>query len=484
MDIQNREDDGSQNNIIPQKTYIVFFDKIKAQFMLILLSTFTVFSLYYNNINEMTFKEILFPLLINIVICEILYFILKFIVKNKIESVFYALLIFYTLLNFKWIDGKQMSSIPYWNTVPIVLYLLFIIIAVIHKTKIKLILDKILVLSILGVLVSYSMIFINNFGNNQNNSAGIETNINKNTVSVKADKKDNLPNIYFIILDEYSSFKQMKKWYDYDNKVFYDYLTNKNFNIVMDSQNESMNKLTLHITTNYINLDYVSTKNNYYEGKKLRQNPKLLTLLEEYGYNITLEGAHDIGWKGSSVNMESRTINGEDIYDLLYGRNIFYPFRNNSQEYIDDISIEKFNKYIEKDKKQSFIYIHFMAGHVPLMYNEEKQNSKNNFFNMKDKSIYIGQYKHITSEIINSINKIIDKDPESVIVVLSDHSQRNLEDANGNHIIPAKDFQQVFNAVYYKGEKLNLDNTLSGVNTYRTVLDKVLGTNMGVINVP
>ena len=248
-----------------------------------------------------------------------------------------------------------------------------------------------------------------------------------------------------------------------------------------------MNTLTMYITTNLININYVSTDNDFMATTQLRNNPYLFQLLEQHGYQVRYKGGPQIGWKDSQIKLSSTTIEGETLNDIIYGKNILYPLFEKNQNIIqkqEEDLYDYFTEYIQNISDSSFLYIHFRAGHVPLVFNVDSINNSNQFFNMKDKSLYLGQIKYTTTRIMQILSKIIEKDPDSIIIIQSDHSQRNLEDENGNKIIPVKDSQQVFNAVYYKGETLNFDNTLSGVNTVRLVLDKILNTNLGVIDVP
>lgn len=463
---------------------------IYGQIALILIVIYPIVSLFLNNINEVRFTEILLPIFINIIVSEIIFVIIYILTRQYIASIVYSAILFYIGINFKDYFYKLIDTVYYWNAVPIVLYITIVILMIIHYTKIRLILDKLLLFATIGVVCSIGLVLVNNADKlvkkntvSDNITAANEIDSERNVVKKQAD----LPNIYYIILDEYSSFKQMKKWYDYDNKEFYDFLKKYNFNIIEDSQNESMNTLTIYITTNLINLNYVSTDNNFMSTTALRNNPFLFKFLSQHGYQVRYKGGPQIGWEDSSINISSTTIEGETLNDIIYGKNILYPLFEKNQNIIqkqEEDLYDYFTEYIQNVKKSSFLYIHFRAGHVPLVFNVDTINNSNQFFNMKDKSLYVGQIKYTSTRIMQMVSNIIEKDPNSIIIIQSDHSQRNLEDENGNKIIPVKDAQQVFNAVYFKGENIDFDNTLSGVNTVRLVIDKILNTNLGVIDVP
>lgn len=463
---------------------------IYGQIALILIVIYPIVSLFLNNINEVRFTEILLPIFINIIVSEIIFVIIYILTRQYIASIVYSAILFYIGINFKDYFYKLIDTVYYWNAVPIVLYITIVILMIIHYTKIRLILDKLLLFATIGVVCSIGLVLVNNADKlvkkntvSDNITAANEIDSERNVVKKQAD----LPNIYYIILDEYSSFKQMKKWYDYDNKEFYDFLKKYNFNIIEDSQNESMNTLTMYITTNLININYVSTDNDFMATTALRNNPFLFKLLAQHGYKVRYKGGPQIGWEDSSINISSTTIEGETLNDIIYGKNILYPLFEKNQNIIqkkEEDLYDYFYEYIKNIDNSSFLYIHFNAGHVPLVFNVDTINNPNKFYNMKDKSLYLGQIKYTTNRIMQIVSNILEKDPDSIIIIQSDHSQRNLEDESSKRIIPIKDSQQVFNAVYFKGEFIDFDNTLSGVNTVRLVIDKILNTNLGVVDVP
>lgn len=464
---------------------------IYGQIALILIVIYPVLSLFLNNINEVRFTEILLPVFINIIISEIIFAIIYAVTRQYIASIAYSVVLFYIGMNFKEYFYKLIDTVYYWNAVPIVLYLTIVILIIIHQTKLRLILDKLLLFATIGVVCAAGLTLFNNADILMKQSTVHDnTTANKiDNITNVIDKRADLPNIYYIILDEYSSFKQMKKWYDYDNKEFYDFLKKYNFNIVSDSQNESMNTLTIHITTNLINLDYVSTDNtDFFGSQQKRNNPYLFKLLDEYGYTIEYYGGPAIGWKNNEmVNNQSTTASGEKFIDLIYKNNILYPFVKKEKTAAAEKELKFWEQFLntERSKNNNFVFFHSNGGHIPFSFDEYGNKiSFTKSMDLRDKSVYIAQYKYITRLTMDAVKQIINKEPNSVIIIMSDHSMRYLEDDSGKKIIPIHDFQQVLNAVYFQGKKIDLADNLSGVNTLRTILDMILGTNMGVVDVP
>ena len=82
-------------------------------------------------------------------------------------------------------------------------------------------------------------------------------------------------------------------------------------------------------------------------------------------------------------------------------------------------------------------------------------------------------------EIADSITK---NDPDAIVWILSDHGARASTDSE-HPGFPYEDMTNFFNAVYYQGEKLDIEG-LSGVNTFRLILNKLLKTNYEAIRLP
>lgn len=458
------------------------------QILLIIICVSPVISTYFSNIGGVPFREFILPLIINIVICEILYLIYIVIYKNMVKSIIYSLITFYIIINFKKIDiiFQEVPFIYYWHTIIILIMCCFILFNILNKLNIGNVLEKILLFVSIGVIASNIFIL---FENKPEQKEEIIQKVSQDNITNYTATKTNLPDIYIIILDEYSSFKQIKKWYNYDNKVFYDFLKENNFNIILDSQNESINISTSSITTNMLNLNYVVTDNDYILINDYRKNPPLFSLMDQNSYDVNYMGGPGIEWNDKTVKRVSKTIDGKNIYDILYENNILYPFKSNDiykEVYLSEQQQwETLNEIINDSKKRKFAYFHFNGPHVPYVFDKEGNFiNKENRVDFQDTVAYVDAYKYTTKKTMDVIKSIIQKDPKSIIFVFSDHSMRHLQDKNGKRIIPTKDSQQIFNAVYVGGETIEFKSNESAVNTLRKTLSKVFGIKLEEVNVP
>lgn len=295
------------------------------------------------------------------------------------------------------------------------------------------------------------------------------------------------PNIYYLIFDEYSSVDFMKKYYDYDNSALIDHLQQKEFNVSLTSKNASI--LTTVVTTQLVNLDY--TADNTWESHELqllRENGALFSLLREQGY--TLSGAGDAALYGlpsavGAVDRGSETVSGESMADLLIKRTPLYilyasDYPKDAQEILKSIDYMKDpNNHTGTNR---FTLCHLNIPHQPFIF--DKNGNLNRVFsnNWEDQDYYRNQYIFATTTMEEIVDSIIADDPDSVIILQSDHSARAYGDLFFK-MFPLEDMRSILNAVYFRGEPLEIEG-LSGVNTLRTLCNALFAAEYEMVNDP
>ncbi len=328
------------------------------------------------------------------------------------------------------------------------------------------------------------------------------------------------PNIYFFILDEYSSFDMLSKYYGYDAKVFSDFLTSKGFNISRESY--STDNETEHAICDRLNMDYISRHLSKNDCMKGIYNAPLHQILTDMGYK-EYQIANSKYFKGIESLTSDSSSNGayedvnmfgdDDTEDIASDGSIsdalselfasgdsntkvdtaalnqlgFYPsdyirktteFKQNKLHNYADSLLEKFD-YFENSANYNFVgttprvtYAYMTATHVPFIFNEYGGIIpwKNNR-NWEDTNVYLNQYKFINKHLMASVSTIIKNDPDSIIIIMSDHGIRYHHDCKKKHTfyITDKDSCRIMNAVYIKGQQYNIEG-LSGINTMRYIL--------------
>lgn len=351
-----------------------------------------------------------------------------------------------------------------------------------------------------------------------------------------ADQTFGLPNIYFFILDEYGTFDIMEKYYGYDNKVFYDFLKSSGFNISRESY--GTDNQTANCFADLLNLDYISKKLSKNERSNAIQNAGLFSILKELGYtqyqianstyfkgipslikgiaeedndeeekdvnlfgdqaaadvfdtSITSALAELLG-QDNSKNVDTEALNQWGYYPSEYVRNskAYKTYKERKNMSRADATLRIFD-YLESTdiytkSKPYVVYGYMLPTHVPFVFDEYGgilPYSQNR--NWEDRNIYLNQYKYANKRLIVSLSTIIANDPNSIIILMSDHGIRYHSDCTKKHTfyITNKDSCRILNAVYIKGEEHDIEG-LSGINTLRYVLSLYEGQDYPPIKDP
>lgn len=300
------------------------------------------------------------------------------------------------------------------------------------------------------------------------------------------------PNLYYIIVDEYASFDEIEKYYGYDNSSFHKYLTDASFCVSDSSYNRVPN--TVRSIADNVNLGpAVQPEMDYAECENLIRNGTLYGVLEGMGYDLyqlgTLYPLPLLMEKSNFLlNSNAVTMNGETATEILMKNSMLMPLPtilywrrigNRAETELLDWLIDPAN-YNDKGNRAIFAYV--CSPHPPFYYDANGNLvDEENWTNWTDKRYYLDQYIHITHYLEKTLTAILHHDPDSVVIVQSDHGLRYHNDSSKPHTfhIDFDDQRQILNAVYFRGERLDIIG-LSGYNTWRAVLS-ALGENYPVL---
>ena len=457
---------------------------------IIFMCIFPSIFLYSRNVGEAEIYEIFMPILVLLIVAVGVFIIINFIIKDVINSTFCTLVFIMIFSNFTIIEKifkTVFSNLKYWHIIEILLFIFInLVIFIYNKNNNKIIMqmDKVFCI-IFGGLVIFNLILAT--PNIIKKISAKPENISVESTT-QQDNKSSYPNFYYILLDEYSSFSSIKKYYDYDNSEFYNFLKDLNFNISTNSHNDSIDTIT--ITTNILNLDYViSDEDDLLRAEKMkyRENPPMFNIPFENGYEIN-NYSEIVSWDGEYGNIPDsyNSIFG-DFTKMVLDNTVLYPLLVAKDEIVERkntlILLDCLEQTYESHESSVFTYAHLNIPHAPFVFDEN--GNMTNFSKLndwKDKSCYLGQYIYTTDRIEKIVKNIITNDPDSIIVLQSDHSARWTQDQNGNEIVSNEDARSVLNAVYYKGEQIDIEG-LTNVNTMRYIFSHLFGLNLPEIEV-
>ncbi|MBR2724247.1 MAG: hypothetical protein IKB72_02265, partial [Ruminococcus sp.] len=123
--------------------------------------------------------------------------------------------------------------------------------------------------------------------------------------------------------------------------------------------------------------------------------------------------------------------------------------------------------------------------HQPFYFDEEGNLKETNKYlnDWSTKDHYLEQYKYSTKLLTQSIENIIENDPESIIIIMSDHGLRMHEVGRDTWMkdMTPRDNADIICAVYYKGEDFTDIEGLCGANVLISVVNEAYGYDIPIV---
>lgn len=289
-----------------------------------------------------------------------------------------------------------------------------------------------------------------------------------------------LPDIYYIILDEYGSERFLRDHYSYDNGEFIGWLESRGFYVAADSKS-NYNHTELSLASS-LNLKYV----NYLSGElgersrymaplwRMIEDNSLMRFLKSRGYKFAFFGT------GYSVTRSNRyadvsrvecRLRTEFITTLLNSTTLrcFKPSHVTRKSVLATFAeIPRVRKNIEGPM---FLFAHVLPPHPPYLFDRNGGPSKQGD---DMKAMYLEQLRFVNKKVKQMVDGIISvSDRPPVIVIQGDHGP----------FLDEKD------PVFYTTENLNallvpgpddiFYSSITPVNSFRLILDRLFGTRFG-----
>jgi hypothetical protein len=321
---------------------------------------------------------------------------------------------------------------------------------------------------------------------------------------------DTLPNVYYIILDGYPRNDVLKEHMNFDNNEFTNILKQRGFHVAENSYaNYSFSSQSISST---MNMDYVNFLADQFGEDSREYNPLLGKDVGLYANNQVIKNFKLMGYKVVKIGSAATYIHKMPLADLspcyktihLMDNRLFdavgrtsmigYFIERWSEEQQRQIvlcgfeELPKINGYFEE---RVFVWSHITLPHFPLIFgpNGEPITPGTSLLTMNHpeytddswdvKQQFVQQIQFTNKKSIEFIDKILENEKRSVIIIQSDHGSAfgiNLQDPTDDDV-----FQRLsnFNAIYFPDEKhremLTYDRT--NVNTFRIVFNTYFGSD-------
>ncbi len=323
------------------------------------------------------------------------------------------------------------------------------------------------------------------------------------------------PNIFYIVLDAYGGQPALKKYFDFDNQEFIDFLTERGFQV--DSQSKANYNQTWLALASSLNLNYVQDllPRHVLESKSRQPLQELIqknivkNYLRKIGYSIVClqSGLYYTRWDDADTLSPSQkyfdeflvmwisltpiksalTVVGElngsiqSPYQALRER-ILHSF-----EHLPDFA---------NTSQPSFVFAHIVAPHPPFVFGPNGEPIQpDRRYHIGDGSVffdnggtkeeyqrdYIGEVKFLNAQLMNAIEKILNEAKEPpIILIQADHGSRLHLDWDDFNNTTTDEAFSIFNALYLPEIYRSKTNTVptTPVNNFRTLFNILFHTEI------
>jgi len=495
-----------------QKLKAIF--KGPVVFYPLLFAAFPILFLYAHNISETSASQIWLPLGVSVAATLVLWAVLSLILRSLAKAGF-ATAIF---LVFFFSYGRLYEVLENWGVfvprhaylLPSVLFIWGYCVYFISRAKRDFRIATRMLNIVAVVLIAINLF---NIGAYQVKLAGLSADTpvestEQTAAAASPAQLNTLPDIYFIILDEYAHPDTVKEWCDYDNSEFIESLEDKGFFIASESKTGTPN--TQHVLAQILNMEYLTwvwhweeatsqwTKTvlpqieadlSSEEAYQMIADNSVVDFLKTKGYSYVYFGAtYEFGRYQQDIKdtadlyfnyyeYDSSSLVTEFVY-ILWNTTMLRPFYH----YVAGSQYESYNRRgvlgtlehlqeVPDMEGPKFVFVHFECPHTPYVFGPNGEYiAPANWANYKDKQFYLGQYIFISWEIEKVIDVLLDESEIPPIIILqSDHGQRP---HHPGIVIGANEWEKILNAMYLPGIDTDmLYDNIAPVNTFRLIFN-------------
>jgi hypothetical protein len=330
---------------------------------------------------------------------------------------------------------------------------------------------------------------------------------------------ENIPDIYFIILDAYGRDDTLKKYFNFDNSAFLHSLEDLHFYVARCSQSnysETQLSLASSLNMNYLTALGVEEKqgddqtilNHLIDTNFTRRvltNLGYKTVSVESGYEPTEWVNADVYLSANSNPGKVNYFGGINSFESLIMRTSGGLILYRATDYLPDIMRSfldaAYNEHrdtilyalnalenIPSLPGHKFVFVHILAPHEPFVFgpNGEYVGRKypftlNHDLETLNTKVYVkeyrGQVNYLNKRIIPILQKVIaDSRTPPIIILQGDHGPLlRITSENG----------RLTNLIAFylpEGGDKNLYPTISSVNTFRIIFDTYFGASLSLLD--
>jgi len=300
------------------------------------------------------------------------------------------------------------------------------------------------------------------------------------------------PNVYHIILDEYTDNEILMKKFGYNNSVFIEYLKQNNF--IVPEKIFSISPSTPNELSSILNMEYSKSLGWVSDNYKKMNNNKVMSVFSENHYTI-IETNSMMRYKNFSHVDENLCYNtnfiNSEFLDQLLNKSIIRYFMEKHQENTrrDTVrcTFDALTQIPTTLERPTYVFAHLYVPHPPFLFGPNGESVTpdhdeiSGLQSWENPEGYVNQLIYATSEVSKVIDNIIEKDPSAIIIIQGDTGTLTGTDLNIK-----KTFDDIYQAhsILYAikiNESIN-PQKINPVNTYRIIFNHIFDSNYDLLD--
>ena len=475
-----------------------------------LFSIFPIILLYSDNIDEVPVTELITPLILTFLIIFPSFVVLNYILKSGIKSG--IILTFLVAIFFSYghiFNMLQDTPLFYLDLVHqkyvIIPFMIVLITGVYFLVKTKKDLTNFRSIFNVVSIVMFLFVFFNIGGFYLGNNSDIDgldeisfgNELDEISFGNEPTPGNAFPDIYHIVLDEYSSDDVLLEDFQFDNSEFLNYLVNSNFSIPHSTlANYPVTEQFLFST---LNMKYFHTENfeeyDRLETEKRISSNFVMKFLKQNGYSIIVPYS---GYGPADRFHESNVNSCSDVL-ILKSRFLTELSRTTILNYFAEKQIENERRYTqlctlselqdagEKYDKPVYVFAHLFIPHAPYLFDKDgnpvtpQSNKLKGLEGWQNTDGYLNEIQFINKKMIDIMTKILSESDESIIIIQGDTGSSILNNPDISDYMKKR--LSILYAIHIPdADTKSFSKNISPVNTYRIIFNNYFETNLEILD--
>jgi len=473
-------------------------------FHYILILIFFITHGYSENFGLIPFHDLAFFFLIAASISIVFFIVFKFILSSAAKSgVFISFLLLIYLFFGAFLDAfNKVVVLRYRFIIPVLIAAIIVVLVVLKKSQSKGKTLNAFLNSTLIVLIAYDLVTIAALGMGiiHQERLKIKTTFNSSLTNCDTCKK---PDVFFIILDEYSGKDVLQNYLHYNNNGFESDLRNNGFKLI--EQPKSNYPTTILSLTSMLNMSYLQgfssadfKAQNYSDVLPLTQKNLVTDFFISNHYKFYNLSVFDINGQPSVFQHHFFPTNIRLILDKTLlermKKDLFIdwsvgPVRIKwgiewDADKVEESNIEVMKSTLNiagtKDGAPKFVYSHLLMPHPPFRY-----DSLGNPFKLENLSVPLANRNYYYLNYLVYTNKVMEKfisdlqfktNRNAVIILMSDHGHRSFFPE-----IPEELYFHTINSIYLPDKNYSMFyDGMSNVNEFRVLFNHLFNQKLSM----